>query len=220
MLLVYGTLLSAPTNKVRYTANYLQIPYEFHPINLAAGEQRSAEYLKINPYGKVPAIVDDGFNLAESNAIIRYFATQKQSPIYPQDLHQRAIVDQWIDYSSQHIMMAFSKIMFNTYFCKLINIPVDVQSIQDSQRFIAHCLPIVEQQLVKQTYIVGKTITLADFALLAALDTSEMCQIDLSHYPHIAAWRKELMAKQFYQNVHENYAASFYKVTGKNQAVA
>src|SRR5579883_873877 len=94
MLQIYGTPLSSPTNKVRYVANYLGIPYDFHRVNLAAGEQRKPEFMKINPLGKIPAIQDEGFTLAESNAIIRYLATKNNSNLYPTDLQQRALVDQ------------------------------------------------------------------------------------------------------------------------------
>ena len=76
MLNIYGSPLSSPTNKVRYVANFLGLNTEFHPVNLGAGEQRSPEYLKINPLAKVPAIEDEGFTLAESNAIIRYMANK------------------------------------------------------------------------------------------------------------------------------------------------
>src|SRR5579864_3672714 len=103
MLKIYGSPLSSPTNKVRYVANFLKIPFEFHPMNLAGGDHQKPEYLKINPYGKIPAIDDEGFHLAESNAIVCYLADKAQSPIYPKDLKQRALVDQWIDYASFHV---------------------------------------------------------------------------------------------------------------------
>src|SRR5580700_2339553 len=113
MLHIYGSPLSSPTNKVRYVANYLHLDNEFHIINVSAGENSKPEFLKINPCGKIPAIDDDGFMLAESNAIIRYLADKQQSAIYPRDLQNRALVDQWMDYASQHIAIATSKIMYN-----------------------------------------------------------------------------------------------------------
>lgn len=212
MLKIYGTPVSSPTNKVRYTANYLDIPFEFHPINLAAGDQKKPEFLKLNSIGKVPAIDDDGFHLAESNAIIRYLANKSKSSLYPEDLQQRAIVDQWIDYSSQHVMLALGRIMFNTYFYKFAGAEKDERSIQDGRKFIGQCLPVLEQQLTQHKYIAGDVITLADLSLLAGLDASEMAHVDLSSYPHTSTWRKKLMEKSFYQKCHENYAAACHSL--------
>jgi glutathione S-transferase len=212
MLHIYGTPLSSPTNKVRYVANYLGIPNEFHSVNLSAGEQRKPEYLKINPLGRVPAIDDNGFKLAESNAIVRYLANKQQSPLYPSDLQQRAIVDQWIDYASQHVMMSLSRIMYNTYFYKFTGVEKDERSLQDGRKFIAEYLPQVEKQLSKHAFITGDKITLADLVMLAALDVVETCQVDLSPFSYITAWRNNLMKEAFYKNCHESYAVAFNKI--------
>jgi len=166
----------------------------------------------MNPLGKVPAIEDDGFSLAESNAIIRYLADKQQSPLYPRDLQQRAVVDQWMDYASQHVAIATSKIGFNTVFYKIFNAEKDERSLQDGHHFLEKYLKVVEQQLNTYPYLAGKNLSLADFSLLAALDVCEVCKIDLSPYPHIQAWRKKLMQEAFYQKCHESYAATYNKV--------
>lgn len=215
MLQIYGSPFSAPSNKIRYVVNYLNIPHEFHRINLSAGEQRTPEYLKINPYGKIPAIDDDGFKLAESNAIIRYLASKHHSLLYPQNLEQRAIVDQWMDYAAMHVGMATSKIMFNTYFYKLSGVTQDERSLREGRKFLNSYLPVIEQQLAKHAYITGSTITLADMALLAALDACELIEVQLSSYARIDAWRKKLMQEKFFTKCHESYAIAFKQMMEK-----
>jgi len=215
MLHIYGTPLSSPTNKVRYVVGYLNLSHEFHLVNLGAGEQKKPEYLKINPYGRVPAIDDDGFKLSESNAIIRYLADKQQSSLYPQELKARAVVDQWIDFATQHITLALGRIMYNTYFYKHAGVPIDERSLADGKKFIAQYLPIVDHQLGEQTFIAGKAMTLADIAMLAGLDTCELCQVDLTNYKHITNWRKKLMAEEFYKKYHESYASTFKKIMQK-----
>lgn len=212
MLQIYGSPLSSPSNKVCYVANYLNIPYEYHTINLGSGDQRKPEYLKINFFGRIPAIDDQGFTMGESNAIIRYLSDKQQSALYPQDLKQRALVDQWMDFAAQHVSIATAKIMFNTYFYKFANIALDERSLQDGRQFIEKYLPIIEQQLAKTPYLTGNTITLADIAMLSALDVCEVGHVDLSAYSHLIAWRKKLMGETFYKNCHESYAATFNKI--------
>jgi glutathione S-transferase len=212
MLTIYGTPLSSPTNKVRYVANYLHTSYQFHPINLATAEQSQPDYLMINPFGKVPAMDDNGFRLGESNAIIRYLANKDESIIYPQELQQRAIVDQWIDYASQHVMLALGRIMFNTYFYKSFGTSADERSIQDGRKFIAHYLPIIDKQLSKNTFIAADVLTLADFVMLASLDTAELAKIDLNPFSYITAWRNELSQNAFYTMCHESYTSTFNRI--------
>ena len=212
MLTIYGTPLSSPSNKVRYVANYLQIPYDYQLVNLATGEQHQPDFLSINPAGKVPAIVDDGFKLCESNAIIRYLATKTQSNVYPSDLQARAIVDQWLDFAAQQVALATSKIMFNTHFFQLAGIEQDKRSLQDGREFISKYLTVVEGQLEKTPYIAGQTLSLADFALLSALDVCEVCNINITTFPKTVAWQTKLMNEKFFTDCHKSYKTTFDEI--------
>src|SRR5262245_47137766 len=113
MLTIYGFEVSQPTNKVRFTANALGLPYEFKRVNLLAGENKKEAHLKLHPAGKVPAIQDDDFVLFESNAIMKYLADKESSSLYPKDRRRRALVDQWIDFSTIHIGTAVARVFVN-----------------------------------------------------------------------------------------------------------
>lgn len=214
MLTLYSNPLSSPANKIRFLLHYLAIPYELKIVNIGAGEQKQSDFLKINPYGKVPAIDDNGFRLAESNAILRYLADKYPSNLYPKNLEERAIVEQWLDFATNHIATATAKIMWNTYFYRLMGTAKDERSLQDGRLWLDNYLPVLERQLTKQAYIAGNHLTIADFSLLAALDVAELVDIHLAAYPHLKAWRHNLMAESFYQDCHSNYAASFKATVG------
>ncbi len=219
MLQLYGTPLSYPTNKIRYLANYLEIPFEFHIINLLEGEQQKPKFLAINAFGKVPAIDDNGFKLAESNAILRYLAAKYASPLYPNDLKQRAIVEQWMDFVSLHISSAISKISYNTFIYKFRNDTKDERSLQDGYKFLGMYLPNVETQLAQNTYLTGNSISIADLALLACLDPCDILDITLDKYPHLNKWRNKLMQEAFYTSCFEkSYAETFKKVITHREA--
>ena len=123
-------------------------------------------------------------------------------------------VDQWMDFASQHVALATSKIMMNTHLYKIINAPQDERSLQDGHKFISQFLPMIDQQLTSQNFIAGENITLADIALISALDTCELIDIDLSPYKHLTAWRKKLMSASFYTKQHTSYTDSFNKILG------
>jgi hypothetical protein len=82
------------------------VDFEFVPIDLAKGEHKQPTYLLLQPYGKVPAWVDnDGFQLFESRAIMRYVA--EGSHLIPTDPATRAVMDQWISVEYSYFYPAF-----------------------------------------------------------------------------------------------------------------
>lgn len=130
MLIIYGHFFSTPTNKVRMTANALNLDYEYHWINLPEGQQRSEEYLKINPLGKVPCIDENGFILTESNAIVRYLCKKNHSTLYPEGLKKQALIDQWMDRCSLHIYQGIMKVVYNRLLKPMRDIKGDENEIK------------------------------------------------------------------------------------------
>lgn len=112
---VYGDKNSGNCLKVKYTADYLNIPYEWIAVDLMQGASRTPEYLRINPQGQVPAIqLEDGHCLAQSNAIIRYLA--QGTVLLPEDPYQQARVDEllfWEQYSHEpYIAVCRAQILY------------------------------------------------------------------------------------------------------------
>jgi glutathione S-transferase len=214
MLKIYGADLSPPSNKVRFVANELGLEYEYKPVNLVSGENQSEAHLKLHPAGKVPVIDDDGFVLFESNAIVRYLATKSESPLYPAGAKQRALVDQWVDFVGHHIGTALGRVLFNRAFAPFLGQKVDEGAIAENLSFLERFLPVVDAPLKEQRYLAGGELTLADFSLLAALDPSEVAQVDLSGYLNITRWRQDLMGRDFYTKTHKSYGDVLAAITG------
>ena len=205
MLKIYGSDLSAPAVKVRLAANAMGLEYEYKKVNLREGEQKKEEFLKINPVGKIPAIDDDGFCLFESNAIIRYLADKNHSPLYPKEIKERAVVDEWIEFGSHHVGLALSKILYNKIFAPRMNLEPDARSMKEGFNWLERFLPIVDKQLSRQDFLAGNNMTLADINLLALLDPAEAAEVDLSKYDNISRWRNALRQKDFYTKCHREY---------------
>ena len=214
MLKIYGSDLSSPSNKVRFTANALNLPYEYIKINLREGENRKKEFLALNPFAKIPVIDDNDFVLFESNAIIKYLASKKNTPLYPWDLQQKALIDQWIDFITMHIGVNLSKVMYNRVFYKFRGDTVDERSITDGLKFLGQYFPTIDAQIYKNTFVVSKEFTLADIVLLATLDPAEVAEIDLSSYQNITRWRNELKKKDFYTKCYKEYGEMLKQPVG------
>ena len=92
---IYGDSNSGNCLKVKYTADYLSLGYEWVTVDITRGENRSPEFLRINPQVQVPVLeLEDGHYLAQSNAIIRYLA--HGSVLLPEDPYLQAKVDEWL----------------------------------------------------------------------------------------------------------------------------
>jgi glutathione S-transferase len=205
MLIIYGTDLSSPSNKVRILANYLGLDYEYRRVNLAQGENKTDEFKRLHPAGKVPVIFEDGSALFESNAICKYLAEKNNSKLYPRDLKQRAIIDQWMDFITQHVGLAMGKLFYNKVIAPWRGTEIDQRSLKEGAEFLNQYLPIIEQQLTQNTYVVGPEITLADINLLAVLDPAEAVGVELSKYTKITAWRRALKEQPFYTKCHRDF---------------
>ena len=215
MLTIYGSDLSGPANKVRFVANYAGIPYEYRRINLREGEQKQEWFLKINPLGKVPALSDDNFCMFESGAMAKYLCEKSSSTLYPKDLQQRAIVEQWTDFANLHIMVNVSKVTYNRLFAPRMGFPASPESIADGEKFLGQYLPFIDKQLAQHKYLAGAQITLADMTLLAALDPAELSGIDLAPYANINTWRNHLKSQDFYTQCHKEYGESLKQTAGQ-----
>jgi len=171
------------------------------------GQQKTPEFLAINRFGKVPALEDDGFQLAESNAISRYIACKQNCDLYPQNAQKRAEIDQWMDFSSLHVRANAGKILFNKLVAPMQNMPVNEQAIAEGQEFLNASLATVENALEGHAYLTGETETIADIAMTAALDSMEKIEFDLSPYPNVQKWRNNSMSKSWYTDVHSHFGA-------------
>lgn len=211
MLKIYGSDLSAPSNKVRFTANALGLKYDYIAVNLREGDHKKPEFLKLHPAGKIPVIDDDGFVLFESAAIMRYLADKNNSSLYPQALKERALVDQWIDFTGHHVGLATSKVLYNRVFAPRRNLPVDEMSLKEGLEWLGRFLPTVDAQLGKNKYLTGSKLTIADINLLAILDPAEVGGMDISPYKNIVTWRNDLKKKDFYTKCFKEYGEALKK---------
>ncbi len=201
MLTLYGNPHSGSTNKVRYLLEYFSIPYTFKELDFEK-DLKTPEYLKIHPAGKVPAINDDGFMLFESSAICKYLSVKMNNLLYPKDLKGRALIDQWIDFTTIHLGGAVYKVVWNRLFAPQMKMPVSEEETKKGLQELERYLPLIDEKLKKGPYLAGSVLSLADINLLATLEYADMAKISLTKYKALVSWRKKLQAMDFYQRIH------------------
>ena len=205
MLKLYFHPLSFPALLPIFTAEAAGVPYEKVLVDFATGAHKAPDFLKINPFGRIPAMSDGTFNLSESLAISRYIA--RGSSLYPDDAKTQGRIDQWADFSVHHIRTNVGRVQFNRVVAPMMKIEPDESSIALGLKFLSDNLPFVESRLSEEPFLCGETMTLADLSLLAALEPEKTAKLDLSSYPKLQSWLSARRAEAFYTNVHSHFGA-------------
>jgi glutathione S-transferase len=164
-LTIWGRANSVNVQKVLWCLRELDIAYHRIDAGMAFGKNDEADYLAMNPNGRVPTLVDGDFILWESNSVMRYLvlAYGQGSPIYPQAAKARASVDRWLDWTLSTLQPVDRPV-----FWALVRTPVekrDMVAIQKDAEAEAVQWRIVDAQLATRRFIEGDDFTIADIAL-------------------------------------------------------
>ena len=180
---IYGNAGSGNCLKVKWTADFLGLPYTWQEVDSPGGETRNAAYLAKFPMGQVPGVeFPDGGTLAQSNAIIRYLA--RGSTLLPEDAFQAAKVDEWLfweQYSHEpYVAVCRSQMVYR-------GIPASEREPWRVER-AESALDLMERHLTGRQWLVGETMTIADICLLAYTRVAHEGGFDLRHRPALRGW--------------------------------
>lgn len=181
--------------KAVYVLEELGVNYQFEFINLAKGENKTGDFLAINPVGKVPVLVHGEETLFESNTICRYVASVENSPLYPEDKLTRAKTDQWLDFFTNHLGRWVSTLFFQNIIKPMIGSEPDGKTCEEASEFMQQQFSIVDKHLESNNYFVGNMLTIADICAYAYIEQIELIKISIDEYPNLSRWYKEISAK-------------------------
>jgi glutathione S-transferase len=155
--------------RVRWTLQELGVDFEPISVNLAAGEHRRPEFLKLNPTGKIPVLVDGDLVLTESVAIVKYLVDKyPDRGLLPSSLRDRAEVDRWLLFTATELEQPLWRITRHTsLYPAKDRIPAEVSL---ASREFKEMAAIAEQHLQHRQFVVGDHATVADFVLAYTLD--------------------------------------------------
>lgn len=190
---LYSAALSPNSLRARAVAFELGLDIELIEVNLRNGGNKTAEYLALNPNGKVPVLVDGDFVLWESRAINGCLASLKpERGLYPTDAKGRAVVDQWTYWHTIHLGPAMQQVAFERFSKAKFGMGApDESAIAQQLQDIARFLPVLDGQLAGKDWVTG-SLSLADFAIASAFMARVPANIALDHAPNVAAWIKRL----------------------------
>jgi glutathione S-transferase len=187
---LYAFPPSPNTWKVRAVAAHLGIPLELEFVDLFKGASRDPAFLAINPTGRTPALVDGDFRLGESNAIMQYLASQKPNSLWPDNARARADIMRWQSWQLAHWSKeGCEPLLFQRLVKKLMNLGApDEAAVAKGLECFNKEAAVLDAHLARQPYLVGKAITLADFAVAAPLFYAKEAEMPLGPYARVQDW--------------------------------
>jgi glutathione S-transferase len=181
---LYTNLFSPNARKVHAVAHELGIEFETHTVDLRGGEQRTPEYLALNPNGKVPTLVDGDTVLWESNAIMCYLAGKGDTELWPKSAKRYDIL-RWMFWESNHLTNALNRLFFQKFFNRE---NPDQDMIERATKDFRKYATILDGNLADKQYVTGDRLTLADFATGVAFGYAVPLDLPLDGLDNINRW--------------------------------
>lgn len=185
-------LYTAPTPngwKATVMLEELGLDYKLRPINLMKQKQKKAWFRKINPNGRIPAIVDkdnDDFPVFESGAIMLYLA-EKTGKLMPQDIVGRTEVMQWLMFQMSGVgpMMGQANVFYR-YFPEKIQPAIDRY-----QNEVRRLFSVMDKQLADREYLAGD-YSIADIANWCWVHTHDWSGVSIEEFPNLKRWQDDI----------------------------
>jgi glutathione S-transferase len=184
-LKIYGAPRSR-TSRVLWLADELGLDYENIPIQLTDGGTRKAEYLAVNPNGKIPAIDDDGLILWESMAINLHLAKKHDKGLWPRTPADEARALQWAFWAMTEVEAPIVTALQNR-----VILPPERRDAALAAKAAEQAMPplrVLDQALAKSPYLLGDSFTIADLNVSAVVGPANRAGIDLAALPHLSRW--------------------------------
>jgi glutathione S-transferase len=161
-------------------------------VDMASGAHRKEPYITLNPYGRVPTLVDGDLVLYESTAILDYLEARFPEPaLVPSDVKDRALVDMHMKLCDLQFTRPAAAIIFPKRF--LPEAKWRLEEMARATREIEKHFPILERQLEGRSFLVADRFTLADVCYVPFVEFIPL--LDVEPPPSVNAWSERILAR-------------------------
>lgn len=184
---LYAIVGSPNSRKALAVVRHTGIEVDIEYLDLFAGDTKKPAYMTLNPNGMVPTLVDGGLKLWESNAIIQYLADKSgDDTLFPKNLVQRADIVRWQFWELAHFNQAFGTLAFESVAKpNFMNMEGNEAVISDAKEQLSKFAPVLNEHMKGRSYVVGDTITLADYSMINVEFFKEAVPFDWTPFPHL-----------------------------------
>lgn len=195
-LYVWGT---SNGRKISIALEELDLPYRVFPIDITKNDQFSADFLRINPNGKIPAIVDhdppesygkEPFTLWESGAILIYLA-EKTGKLIPKDAAGRMLAIQWLMFQMSGVGPNFGQAH---HFRRAAPEKVPY-ALERFDKEVRRLYGVMEARLQQNAYLAGPDYGIADIATYPWVFRHDWQGVELGDFPSVKRWYEAIKAR-------------------------
>jgi glutathione S-transferase len=180
---------SVNPRKVCSVAKHLGVAADYEHVNLKRGAHKEAEFLGINPNGRVPALVDGDLKLWESAAICAYLAGTARSDLWPTDVRAQAEILKVVSFHVAHMMPTFGPFYFEHYVKTLLGLGApDTAKLEALTPQFHSVARILDGLLDGRTHLACGRLTIADFIVGALLPDWKEHAMPLADHPNVLRW--------------------------------
>jgi glutathione S-transferase len=179
--------------RARWTLQELGVDFEPIPVNLQKKEHQRPEFLKINPAGRIPVLVDGDIVVPESVAIVLYLGEKyPEKGLLPRDLRGRSQVLRWSLFAATELEQPLWRITrHRNLYPEADRSPADIALAGRDFREMA---AVLEAHLQARAFVAGDGVTVADFVMAYTLDWADVVEL-LDGFPHCKAYMERMYAR-------------------------
>jgi glutathione S-transferase len=174
-------------------------PYQLVEKSLRADDLHSAEYLRLNPNGRIPTLVDGDVVLWESMAINLYLAQKYEGPMHSAAADVLGLAAQWSFWAMLEIEHLLLELLEHRVL--LSEFARDISVVERDELLLKKPLGILNSHLDGRGHLAGDSFTVADLNVASILAWAKMTRLDLSAYPDLARWLDGCLARPAYARV-------------------
>jgi glutathione S-transferase len=197
MLKVLGRGTSGNVQKVVWLLEELGVPYHREDYGRQFNNTQTEAYLKLNPNGKVPTLLDGEVAIWESNTILRYLSGKSAggAALYPTDPAARSQVERWMDWQLASLNGPYLGVFREAKKKEEERAPGFAADVKE----LAAQLEILEHGTAGRPWLAGANFSLADICLGPIIDRALAFPVTLPAIPGIRAWRDKVVARDAYK---------------------
>ncbi len=189
MIKLYNFPISGNAYKIRLLLSFLKLNYELIPVDLFAGENKTESFLKLNPRGQVPVLIDDGVTIWDSQAILVYLARKYGSNWLPTEPEAMAEVMQWMAVSQTEMLFGLAR-------ARAVKIHTRPWDLEQCQEYGRSGLLIMESQLQNREWLATDHPTIADIACYPYVVLAPAGGVELDEFVAVQKWLKRFEGLQ------------------------
>lgn len=196
MITLYGSPRSSAGRCV-WALEEAGVAYTLKDVDMRNKEHKSAEFLKINPNGKVPALTDGDMNLFESMAITFYVAEAYKKELLGKTAAEKGLVHQWSFWSISELQGPMIQVFIQKVFMPAEK--RDSKVIEENMAQLPALMSVLDQSLSGKKFLVGNDFTLADLNTSSVVGIAHAIGMDMAPYANINAWMGAIADRPAFQ---------------------